>query len=177
MTVLVAAVVLVGALAVLNLLLTLAVVRRLKDAESRRTPQPDSGPPVGTAIPEFDADTLDGDRITHDLMGTGRQVFAFYSTTCSACVLSVPHLVDYIRHHDLPPECVVVFVNGAAEHAGPFTGPLTGLASIVVESVQGSVTSAFSVNAYPTIVISEDGTMVSRREIGSRPLLPAEVPA
>ena len=54
---LIAAVVLVGAIAVLNLLLTMAVIRRLRRNEANMPGMPmmDTGPAAGSPLPEFTA--------------------------------------------------------------------------------------------------------------------------
>ncbi|GAA4920965.1 redoxin [Stackebrandtia albiflava] len=155
---LIAAVVLVGAIAVLNLLLTMAVIRRLRKNESAMSPMMESGPPKGSPVPEFTAEATDGTTVTAASFAGQSAVMAFFSTTCSACKPAVPRLVAHIDANGLKPQQVVAVINGEGDEQAEFTELLKDKATVVWESEMGEVTAAFTVSAFPTFVhIGSDG--------------------
>ncbi|WP_103355662.1 TlpA family protein [Amycolatopsis sp. CA-128772] len=87
----VAALVLLGLLCLLNLLLTVGILRRMRA-------QPAAGTPFalrpGSAVGEFTATTTDGEPLTAaTLDGT----LAFFSADCPACHDSLPDFLAYAR--------------------------------------------------------------------------------
>ncbi|MCP2337828.1 peroxiredoxin family protein [Actinomadura rupiterrae] len=99
MAFLVAAVTLFGALSLLNLLLTVGILRRMRaDAAAgvRTSAAPDDlfalspGSPVG----EFSAVTTDGDPVTRE---TAAGVVAFFSANCDGCHVLLPSFIERAR--------------------------------------------------------------------------------
>jgi hypothetical protein len=86
--VLTAGVVLALALTVLNLVLTFAVVRKMRDGAgsglSTHTPHPGL-PQPGTRVGEFTAETTDGAVLTDQDLRGERSLIAFVSPTCAPC--------------------------------------------------------------------------------------------
>lgn len=152
MPVLIAAVVLVGALGVLNLIFTLGVIRRLREhtellsSQGGRDPM---GVAAGTEIGEFEATTVDGEVVAHDLL-LDETLVAFFAPGCEPCEEKLPSFVAQAaslpgRHR------VLAVVVGDAEAAGPMVAALRPVARVVVEEDHaGPLVSAFTVRAFPT---------------------------
>ncbi|HSK95694.1 MAG TPA: hypothetical protein VK891_03675, partial [Euzebyales bacterium] len=96
---LVAAVVLVGTLCAVDLLLTMAVVRRLREL-TRQLGGLAGGAgvellAVGAPLPAFTAESVDGQAVDS---GTAAPAFVgFLSTTCRSCAEQLPELVEFLR--------------------------------------------------------------------------------
>lgn len=169
---LIAAVVLVGAIAVLNLLLTMAVIRRLRRNEmSTASPAVDTGPEVGTSLPELDAESVSNGPVSTQTVAGSESIFAFFSTTCSACKPSIPHFVEYIEKQGIKPAAAIAVVGGELEDADEFLSKLDGKATVVMEPDMGPITSSFNVAAFPTFVMADDKSTVTRTESGSQRLV------
>ncbi|QIS07980.1 hypothetical protein [Nocardia arthritidis] len=150
MTFLLCGVVLVGLLCALDLLLTVGVIKRLRehtDLLSNRDRAPMIG--VGEEIGEFEASTVDGERLSTELLGDETLV-AFFSPSCGPCKEKLPKFVAYARAAEIPrPVAVVV---GAAHEAEEFVAALRPVARVVVESADGAMGTAFRAQAYPTVL-------------------------
>src|SRR5690349_3316766 len=110
--VLTAAVVLVGLLCAVDLVLTLAVIRRLRAhtlALAGMTPKRPPLPAPGTAVPAFSA-VAEGGRVVSDAFFTGPTLVGVFSTTCAACHERLPEFVALAR--DRSAERVLAVVAG-----------------------------------------------------------------
>ncbi|WP_327105937.1 TlpA family protein disulfide reductase [Nonomuraea glycinis] len=170
--VLIAAVVVVGVLGGLNLLLMLAVLRRLREydekwaragmdslAERRLVPEP------GTRIADFTATTLDGADITlRDPAGVsgveGPLLVGFFSTGCPACHEELPRFVEHAGTVPGGREQNLVVISGSADDAADIIEAVSPMARVVVEPVEGPLMTAFSVRGWPSFVLlGQDGTV------------------
>ncbi|MEV1004497.1 TlpA disulfide reductase family protein [Nonomuraea sp. NPDC050202] len=170
--VLIAAVVVVGVLGGLNLLLMLAVLRRLREyddtwaragmdnlAGRRLLPEP------GTRIADFTAKTLDGAEITlRDPAGVsgveGPLLVGFFSTGCPACHEELPRFVEYAATVPGGREQNLVVVSGPADEVADVVEAVSPMARVVVEPEEGPLTTAFSVRRWPLFVLlGQDGTV------------------
>ena len=163
--------VLVGSIAIVNLLLTLAVIRRLRSQAFSPELAPYPGPAAGSAIPSFVADTVTGEQVSSDALAGQPAVVAFLSTTCSACPPSIPHLVGYADSRDLKPSQVICVVSGTHEDAAGIIDALVDAAVVVVEPPNGALAKLFQVSAFPTFVIVDAQGSVERSYAGSTSLL------
>lgn len=153
---LIAAVVLATALGLLNLLLTLAVLRRLRAAAARERDAASGVIGIGRAPGDFAAADTDGRAVGRaDL--TGRTVVGFFSTTCGACVEELPRFVA--RAGETSRERVLAVVHGDRPAAEELAGRLAGVARVVVEDPDGPVGRAFEVRAYPAWCQLDDGVV------------------
>ena len=98
MPVLVAAVVVLGLVSLVNLLLTLGVVRRLREHTSQLAnipgPTGATGPAIGSTVAAFATRTLDGEPITRDGLAD-QTLVAFFSPGCAPCEELRP---AFVRH-------------------------------------------------------------------------------
>ncbi|MFD7861256.1 peroxiredoxin family protein [Streptomyces sp. NPDC059783] len=169
-----AALVLVGAVTVLNLLLTLAVVRRLRRQESERQ-QPfgtiDSGPETGAPLPDFTADTVAGGTITAASLKGRQGALTFLSTDCSACTMAVADLPEFARRTGMDAGQMIVVIAGDADDAHRMAEPLAGIATVVVEETAGPLSTLYSIEATPTTVLTDPDGTVTYAQAGTNPVL------
>lgn len=148
MTALTAAVVLVGALGVLNLLLTFGVVRRLR-ADTGMTAQPRFEAPmasVGTSVRGGGVDW------------SGEALVGFFAPGCAPCEEQVPEFVEHAPRWERAVAVVFDPAGEGAEHVRE----LGRVARVVIESDTGdALQKAFQVKGFPGFCVVRDGVVVS----------------
>jgi thiol-disulfide isomerase/thioredoxin len=160
-----AAVVVVGALCVFDLVLTLGVVRRLRehnDMLSRLAgggPSGDATVPVGQPVGPFSAVATSGRRVGRD--GPGRiRLAGFFSPGCTPCAEQLPEFLRYAERFR-GPVLAVVAADPAADgdgQAARYVAELEPVAQVVVEPEGGPVCRAFGVSAFPVLcLLGDDG--------------------
>jgi len=166
MPILIAAVVVVGALCLLDLLLTFGVILRLKEhtamlAERGRS---GAGPDViglaeGESPAAFSATTLDG-RLLDD--GAALRVVGFFSARCSICPERVPPLLEYLAAHHIDRASTLAVVVGDEAQPPPYLESLAEFAQICMEQEDGEIAKAFKVAGYPAFcLLGADGTVLA----------------
>ncbi|GAA2573243.1 TlpA disulfide reductase family protein [Actinomadura fulvescens] len=164
MSVLVVAVVLVGALGLANLMLTMAVVRRL-GAHSIRLAE--LGPPQsrmvapGTPLAAFEATSLDGSPVTRESF-SGQTLVGVFSTDCASCHERVPEFAAYLR--DTAPERAFALVTGDPEQIGVFAAQLEPVATVVVESLGGPMGKALQISQFPSFYLIDGEAVIVAAE-------------
>lgn len=164
MTVLITAVVLVGMLCALDLLLTLGVIRRLREHTSMLAKARDLVPGViglepGQSPAPFSAMTTAGDIVRDP---AGLRVVAFFSSSCSACPERVPPFVTYLTEHAVERDSVLAIIESSGDEPPPYLPQLAGAARVCVEEPDGEVARAFRVTGFPAFcVLGEDGSLVT----------------
>src|SRR5215469_4303947 len=138
-----AAVVLLGVLGLLNLTLTLAAIRRLRQYGEQLSQQARFRPPPrippGTNAPEFSAATLaGGTRSLADLAGA-RSMIAFLSPQCAPCRTELADFTEFARSIPGGPAQVLAVLTGDEDEVAEFTEALNGVATVTVEPRQGPV--------------------------------------
>jgi thiol-disulfide isomerase/thioredoxin len=155
-----AAVVLLAVLGMLNLLLTLAIVRRMRTANPvQQPPEPLS---MGTAIRPFTAATIDGRTVSeYDLRG-GQALVGYFSPGCPPCEAALPRFVTYAAALDRE-RVLAVIVDGTGTDAFPDeVAALEAVARVVVASERAPVVDALSAYGYPAVfLLDEDGRVVA----------------
>ncbi|MFI6595590.1 TlpA disulfide reductase family protein [Nonomuraea sp. NPDC050536] len=156
---LVAAVIVIGLLCLVDLVLTLAVVRRLR-AHTLRLAElgPARAPLVqpGTTLGDFSATALDGGTVSRAFF-SGPTVVGVFSTECASCHERLPEFTSYLA--DTRPERVLAVVTGDADEARRFTGELTS-ATVVVEPMGGPVSRALQVSQFPSFYLVDGDAVV-----------------
>ncbi|WFB10373.1 TlpA family protein disulfide reductase [Streptomyces sp. LX-29] len=151
---LIAAVILVGVLCVLDLILTLGVVRRLRE-HTELLANANSGLPAGIAVGEeigdFTAATVDGETLRRaDL--DGETVVAFFSPTCQPCRRKMPKFVEFAKAMPGGRDRVLAAVIGDPDEAAEFAAQLGPVARVVVEGDDSGLVEAFRTSAFPTLL-------------------------
>jgi thiol-disulfide isomerase/thioredoxin len=170
----IAAVVLVGGLCVVDLLLTFAVLRRLRvhtdELNQLRTgvtggrPGFDREGFVGRTLAPFVARTVDGREVSRDdLVGRPRLV-AFFSATCAPCHARAPELAEWARGQRLagadPVGPALAVVTGTGSGADQLVETLGGAATVIPEPDSSRIVDALGVSAFPTFLrLDADGTI------------------
>lgn len=160
----------VGALTLLNLVLTLGVIRRLREhtallGRSSHPAHAGDSPtrPVDALVGDFTATTVEGATVSRATLA-GETVVGFFSPGCEACDKLVPEFVGWAaanvpggRNHVL---AVVEAFPGEEEH---HVALLSEVAQVVVERPgAGRVIAAFGVTAFPALcVVDSDGRIVA----------------
>lgn len=167
---LVAALVLVGAVSVLNLILTTAVVRRMRVYEQQPSGRPASdvlgGLPEGAALPTFTGAVAGGGAVTDgDLRGLPA-VVAFLSTDCPSCLEHAPEFAVAARATIKRGGRAVAVIIEGAEPVDALTAA-AGPATAVYEPVDrtGPMTRAFAVKTFPTFFIVDEAGVITSREL------------
>lgn len=162
MTIVIAAVALVAALCLLDLLLTFGVIRRLREHTALLAGVRDPGPiglEAGQSPGAFSAVTTAGDLVDNT---TGLRVVAFFSTSCSACPERVPPFAEYLRSHSIGRDSVLAVVSGTTGAVPPYLDQLTEVAQVCIESADGDVARAFRVLGFPLFcVLDPDGVLIA----------------
>ncbi|MFI0451630.1 TlpA family protein disulfide reductase [Actinomadura sp. 6N118] len=164
MSVLVVAVVLVGALGVANLVLTMAVVRRL-GAHSLRLAE--LGPPQsrmvapGTPLAEFEATALGGAPVSRDSF-TGQTLVGVFSTDCASCHERVPEFAAYLK--ETTPAQAFALVTGDPEQVRTFADQLEPVATVVVESMGGPMGKALQISQFPSFYLIDGDAVIVAAE-------------
>ncbi|GAA1737122.1 TlpA family protein disulfide reductase [Luedemannella helvata] len=178
---LVAVVVLCIALTALNLILTLGVVRRLRDHASQITDLAAGGErdpmiAVGTRPHPFTATTVDGQPVTEANLAKGGLV-AFFSPTCSACEEWIPRF--RVAAAELPGgrgQALAVVVAETPDGAADLVERLRDVATVVVEGDKGPLATRFRIAGYPAAArLDRDGVVVANWPSQAIPPVPAAV--
>ena len=164
------AVVFVGAIGLLNLVLTFGVIRRLREHDVALAARPSmAGPdvmvPAGTAVADFQTRTVDDETVSNaDL--AGHTLVGFFSTTCGSCRERLP---EFVTHAATAPggrdRVLAIVVSDSAETepsvADPFLAQLRPVARVVTEQHDGPIGKAFGVRGFPALAAVVDGTVVA----------------
>lgn len=151
---LIAAVVFVGSLCALNLILTLGVIRRLREHTELLSGRGGDEPfmAVGEEVGEFATSTTDGEALSRDLL-TGDTLVAFFSPDCQPCREKLPKFVEFARAMSGGRDRVLATVVGNADEASAFAAELAPVARVVVEGPGDALNAAFRVRAYPSVLL------------------------
>jgi thiol-disulfide isomerase/thioredoxin len=146
-----AAVVLIGLLSALNLVLTLALIRRLRGDGAAAAGH--AGPPMalgpGSQVGDFTATTTEGEPVTRaDLLG----LVAFFSAGCAPCHELAPR---FARLATGLPRLAVVTGDDPE-----LVAVLSPSVRLVVEDHDGAVSSAFQNTWTPAVYLVDSGQRV-----------------
>ncbi|QIS18657.1 hypothetical protein [Nocardia terpenica] len=181
MVFLIAAVVLVGAVCALDLLLTLGVVKRLREHTALLAARmPVLGAPnieTGMEIGEFATVTVDGSPLIPESLRTGTLV-GFFTPDCRPCQEMLPKFVEYAKAVPGGRDRVLAVVVGNAGEAGDMVADLIPVARVVTEGDGGELTRAFRMVYFPSaLTVAPNGngrlTVTTDRVELDQPPVPA----
>ncbi|MEU9338866.1 hypothetical protein AB0D49_37905 [Streptomyces sp. NPDC048290] len=154
MAFLIAAVVFVGLLCVLDLILSLGVMKRLREhTELINNLSGRASIGVGEEVGDFTAGTVDGGTVTRAQLADGTLV-GFFSPSCPACKEKLPKFVQHAAAMPGGRDRVLATVVGDARQTTDMVAALSPVARVVAESAQhGSVASAFQISAFPSVLM------------------------
>lgn len=174
-----AAVAVVGALCLLNLLLTFGVVRRLREHTEllgRGGGIPDVpvlGLMAGERVAAFSAFTRSGELLT----GTGGlRVAGFFSSGCSACPEQVGPFTEYLADNRVPRDSVLSVVLAADDDLPSYADRLGDAGRVCVARPDSEVVTAFKVSGFPAFALLDDtGALIAASFSPARLPAPAAV--
>ncbi|MFD2416586.1 TlpA family protein disulfide reductase [Amycolatopsis pigmentata] len=153
--VLTTAVILVGLLCAFDLLLTLGVIKRLRE-HTELLSAAESAPPapiaVGSEVEDFHVTTVDGESLRADMFD-GETLVAFFSPSCGPCQERLPKFVEYAGARPGGRDRALAIVIGDEAQTAAPVAALSPVARVVVEDPDGALANAFEVNAYPTVLM------------------------
>ncbi|WP_213451659.1 redoxin domain-containing protein [Rhizomonospora bruguierae] len=158
---------LVGVVTLINLVLAVGIVRRLREHSTRlsrlTSPFGEGTPtmlPPGQAPGPFSATTIDGETVSLDAVADGALV-AFLAADCRPCQEETPAFVDRAAAMPGGRSRVLVVVAGAS-HRDEYVARLSPFARVVMEPDGGPVTAAFAVRSYPSFAqVGHDGIVTA----------------
>ena len=180
MPLLTAAVVLFGAVSILDLILLLGVIRRLRDHAERLSGGAAANLDPGTLglgerIGSFTATTPTGRLLTREAP-PGYRLVGFVKPACGPCEEQLPDFVEVAAHAHTEGVDVIAVVVGTPEEARPMLPRLAGVPTVTVEPLDGELCAAFRAYGFPTYyLIDEEGTIrgVDHRAGALAALVPA----
>jgi hypothetical protein len=164
MPVLIAIVAVIGVVCLIDLLLTVGVIRRLREhttmlSASNIPDTPIIGVHVGEAPDAFTAVSTSGHPVEN---GSDLGVVAFFSTACSICPERVPVFVDYLAKHKVPPARVLAVVGGHESRPAPYLATLERVAQVCTEPEDGPLARAFKVVGFPAFcLVDAEGNVLA----------------
>jgi hypothetical protein len=158
MIVLTVAVVLLAAAVAGNLLLTFALIRRVRDLQNRSVvPHDDGLPATGTPVGPFSLDRIDGGTLGTEDLATSDVLVGFFAAGCSPCTAVVADLLD-----DPPTERFVALVDsGEPEPTTELATRLSAIADeVAVVPWDSTAPAAFGQEGFPALLRVRDGVIV-----------------
>ena len=164
MSYVIAALVVVGALILFDLVLTLGVIRRLRrhsELIGQLLPRQGADGSImlaaGSAIGPFEATTVDGEPVATGTLD-GQTLVGFFSPNCSACVEQLPRFVEHAK--SMGRDRVLAVAVGAEDQVTELVAQLRPVAKVVIEGHDGPLVRAFGVKGFPALCLTaEDGTV------------------
>ncbi len=165
----------VGVLSLVNLWLTVAMARRLREQQEQlagQVPQsaqrPVVGLPAGTPVPGFSVTTLSGAVVSAEDLGGERSLIGFFTPGCAPCHDQVPAFIAFARTLPGGPGHALAVVSSGGrratrareQDAEPLVRELAeaGAAHVVGEPSAAAVAAALAVTGYPSfILLGADG--------------------
>ena len=139
-----------------DLLITFALIRRVRASEAVDSPvEPSAVPSIGAFLGDFDVTADDGSRLTRQDVEVGTHRFVFVLPECGGC----GELIAALDPAAVP-DPALTFVVAGMEH-DPATDALVSSIPADVRVVRsplgGGMSRAFKVAAFPTVVSVTDG--------------------
>ncbi|CAL9610616.1 hypothetical protein SUDANB121_05644 [Nocardiopsis dassonvillei] len=161
------AAVLAVALCLLDLVLTVGVIRRLKEHTELIGNLSGAGIPDRTVLAPgersgpFTATTEDGEPVDAGAL-SGPALVAVFSPGCGACAEQLPHFIDRAAAFPGGRDGVLAVLAGAPAEVAEEARRLAPVARVVVDGPGGAVADALGVRAFPAFLrLDADGRVLS----------------
>ncbi|MGE7439381.1 hypothetical protein [Kitasatospora sp. NPDC001175] len=148
-----------GIATTVNLMLTCAVIRRLREIESRPAGSDDKLPAVGTRVGEFSAETVAGQHIDRSDVAAGDSLVGFFLVGCAPCAKLIDALTSGADLSLLDP---LFFVSGdaASAEAQEIAAKLGRVGRVALIGAEPELTDAFGgIGTYPILLRVRDGVI------------------
>ncbi|MFG1871620.1 TlpA family protein disulfide reductase [Micromonospora arborensis] len=158
MEALIAAVSLLGVVGILNFVLTMGVIRRLRQHAEAISSRGGAASPTleaGGHVGDFATTAVDGTIVASELI-TAESTIAFFSPSCGPCRERLPGFIEYAGRMNGLQQHVIAVVVGEESEAAEFASRLGAAATVVVETPDaGPLATACQVKAFPTILVAD----------------------
>lgn len=160
MSVLAAAVAVLTVVTLVNLLLLLGVVRRLRTSAPPPRPVDPFGLgaaeplvlPAGSPLPDVRLPGADGALLELRALAGDRVLMAFLSEGCGSCHLELPRIRDLAARAAADGAAVVVVV--LTEHGDPeLEEPFAGIATVTRDGLLGPLSRKFGITSFPSYLV------------------------
>ncbi|WP_214324279.1 TlpA family protein disulfide reductase [Nonomuraea sediminis] len=159
-----AAVCVIGLLSLLTLVLTVGVIRRLREHTERldglyeRTGTPAPGLQAGEVADDFEATTGDGETLSGASLGE-RTLIGFFSPSCKPCKELAPKFVELAA--GMSRDEVIAVIAGFPDEMGDMRDLLSPVAKVVADDADGGpLAKAFGVEAFPRVFLVDEDRKV-----------------
>lgn len=161
---LVSAVVVLAVVVVLNLVLTLALIGRLRTltaaASAPRASHLD-GPAIGSPVPRIEIAAVGGTVVDTAEASAEELLVAFVAAGCTPCHEQLPALRSLVASRAGQGGRAVVVVLAPDGDAEEFVTAFDGVAPVAVEGDEATIARAFEVTGYPAYIECSGGTVRS----------------
>jgi thiol-disulfide isomerase/thioredoxin len=147
-----AAVVMVGILAIVNLVLSYGIIRRLRQHAAQLSTRSGADSiiaPAGTTVGAFATTTTEGERLTDSQLPADTLV-GFFAPGCPPCRERLPEFVAHAATAGSRYHVLAVVVGRETSEATEYVAAIEPVGRVVVEPNLGAVATAFAVNGFPT---------------------------
>lgn len=154
-------VIVIGLVVGLNLLLTTAVIRRLRHHEEQLAdlPRRPSFIQLGTILPVFAAKSSTGSWVDRNFF-TGPTIVGAFSTSCPACRDQLPAFAALAKERF--DGHAMAIVSGDPKEFADIAAALGSAATLITELADGPVSKAFQVKSVPTFfIVNEHAAIVA----------------
>lgn len=156
------------AVCLLNLVLTLGVLRRLREHTELISNLSATGEPLAPMLAEgeiagtFDAVATTGERVSRDLL-SGLTLVGAFSPHCPACAERLPAFVDFAATFTGGRDQVIAVLAGEETETTTYRAQLEPVARVVIEpAIGGEICTALEFRAFPAFgILDEAGKVVS----------------
>lgn len=159
--------ILVGLVCAANLLLTVGVIRRLREHTAQLSTLggdsvvDDVALPAGSVVADFTGVSIDGRHVDLTTLGDSALV-GFFSPQCAACKERLPQFVSHAAARPTTGGATILaVVAGSQDETRALADELKPVATVVVESDRGPVQQAFGVTGYPAFLRIENGVVAA----------------
>jgi hypothetical protein len=153
---LIALVSIVGAACALDLVLSVGIIRRLRE-HSEMLSTLRLGPavmaPAGSPVGAFSATTTDGETVSGDTLPETPTLVAAFAPGCPACAERMPAFVDAAKNRPGGRSTVLAVLVGDEAAVAAERAALEPVARVVIEPSGGAVTRALSVTGFPAFAL------------------------
>jgi hypothetical protein len=154
----------VGVLCLLDLVLTIGVIRRLRLHDEMLAGRPATSPPAvlppGASIGDFSAVSIDGVYVSNWTMSEPTLVGVF-SPDCPACHERLPLFADRARSFPGGRDNVLAVLVGTQEEVAAQRRALEPVALVLIEEYGTGLTEALQVNAFPSFAVVDGRKVVT----------------
>jgi len=154
-----AAVVVVGAVGLLNLILSLGIIKRLRDQA-----QVDSAGTgllaAGNTVSDFVARAVDGRPVSRGSLEIGA-VVGFFSPTCQPCKEILPAFADYAATAPGGRAQVFAVVVGEAAQASDLISRLGPVATVLLARPGEPIVTSFAASGFPALYLMGEAGLVA----------------